>query len=351
MQPPHAPHCDLIMQLSTAVLIHRIVHKAGSFVITMPNAYHAGFNTGFNVAEAVNFGPANWLPYGTDIVRKYRAQRKPVTVSHDQMLHALVAAAPAVARARGVGGTGPRLSKFDGDVVGDRPGDGGTGDKAGDATAGDATAGDATASGAAGVCGGSTGPAADTASAGKADGVASLGDKPCACHSPCANGHGGAAPMEVDGQEGNVPCSAAAKQSAGTIDANGISPDATSGIAHVAAADGASTGAAVSTDATGTATDLKPGAVDVSAEGTDASASNTDVTAAPTAGGAVGSSKDAEAKAEFVARWTDGVDTRDVPVLGILFGVAEWVLRLEEEQQRWAVAEQFGVLQVCGWHA
>ena len=54
------------------VPVHRVKHYEGSFVITFPNAYHAGFNTGFNCAEAVNFGPPDWLPWGTDIAEKYR---------------------------------------------------------------------------------------------------------------------------------------------------------------------------------------------------------------------------------------------------------------------------------------
>ncbi|KAK9803401.1 hypothetical protein WJX72_006240 [[Myrmecia] bisecta] len=94
---------DLLYQLVTmlsplqlqarGVPVHRVVHREGSFVITFPNAYHAGFNTGFNCAEAVNFGPPDWIPYGTDIIEKYRKDGKATTLSYDALLIALVKAA------------------------------------------------------------------------------------------------------------------------------------------------------------------------------------------------------------------------------------------------------------------
>lgn len=81
------------------VPVHRLVHQEGSFVITFPNAYHSGFNTGFNCAEAVNFGPPDWLPHGTDIAEKYRRDGKAITLSHDALLVALVSTAEAVKQA------------------------------------------------------------------------------------------------------------------------------------------------------------------------------------------------------------------------------------------------------------
>ena len=120
---PSLPRLNCSVSLST-----RLVHRPGSFVVTFPNAYHAGFNAGFNCAEAVNFAPPDWIPYGADVVRKYRTQGKPLTISHDQLMITLVQAAPLVAAAAARrqardptagGGRGAELATDDG-LVGAR---------------------------------------------------------------------------------------------------------------------------------------------------------------------------------------------------------------------------------------
>ena len=56
--------------------MHRIDQHAGEFIITFPRAYHAGFNQGYNLAEAVNFAPPDWLEMGRKCVEHYSFMRR-----------------------------------------------------------------------------------------------------------------------------------------------------------------------------------------------------------------------------------------------------------------------------------
>ncbi|VUG17811.1 DEBR0S2_16864g1_1 [Brettanomyces bruxellensis] len=50
---------------------YSVNQEANEFVITFPMVYHAGFNCGFNVNEAVNFTMPYWLGYGEQAVCDY----------------------------------------------------------------------------------------------------------------------------------------------------------------------------------------------------------------------------------------------------------------------------------------
>jgi len=51
----------LLKQKIPDLIIHKIAQYPGEFIITSGGAYHAGFNWGFNIAEAVNFASSKWL--------------------------------------------------------------------------------------------------------------------------------------------------------------------------------------------------------------------------------------------------------------------------------------------------
>ena len=51
----------MCLSLCMCFQVVRTDQRAGEFVVTFPRAYHAGFNQGFNFAEAVNFSLADWV--------------------------------------------------------------------------------------------------------------------------------------------------------------------------------------------------------------------------------------------------------------------------------------------------
>lgn len=87
---------DLLHQLVTimnpnilmaeGVPVCRTDQHAGEFVVTFPRAYHAGFNQGYNFAEAVNFAPADWLKMGRECVNHYSALHRFCVFSHDELV-------------------------------------------------------------------------------------------------------------------------------------------------------------------------------------------------------------------------------------------------------------------------
>jgi histone demethylase JARID1 len=87
---------DLLFQLVTlltpeqlkkaGVRVYALDQRAGQFVITFPQAYHAGFNHGFNLNEAVNFAPKDWEPYGEAGVERLQQFRRQPCFSHDELL-------------------------------------------------------------------------------------------------------------------------------------------------------------------------------------------------------------------------------------------------------------------------
>ncbi|CAB3381139.1 Hypothetical predicted protein [Cloeon dipterum] len=73
--PEDSKICNAFLRHKTAVIspdvlqshgipVDSITQKAGEIMITFPYGYHAGFNQGFNCAEATNFASERWIEYG-----------------------------------------------------------------------------------------------------------------------------------------------------------------------------------------------------------------------------------------------------------------------------------------------
>ncbi|XP_046908239.2 lysine-specific demethylase 5B isoform X2 [Dermatophagoides farinae] len=78
--------CNPNLLMKLGVPIYRADQRAGEFVVTFPRSYHAGFNQGFNFAEAVNFATADWLPTGRLSIAHYSAFHRYPVFSHDELI-------------------------------------------------------------------------------------------------------------------------------------------------------------------------------------------------------------------------------------------------------------------------
>ncbi|UCS20788.1 uncharacterized protein HLK63_H00341 [Nakaseomyces glabratus] len=70
---------------------YKAVQHPNEYIVTFPKCYHAGFNTGYNINEAVNFTSESWLPYGLEAISDYQLTKKmPVFDMYELMVNILV---------------------------------------------------------------------------------------------------------------------------------------------------------------------------------------------------------------------------------------------------------------------
>lgn len=87
---------DLLHQLVTLISPSELAEKGipcvyadqgpNEFVVTFPRVYHAGFNSGFNFNEAVNFTMDSWLELGEKSIQDYRSIKKENVFDHCQLV-------------------------------------------------------------------------------------------------------------------------------------------------------------------------------------------------------------------------------------------------------------------------
>lgn len=93
---------DLLHQLVTLISPTKLVEKGipvvyadqgpNEFIVTYPRVYHAGFNSGFNFNEAVNFTMNSWLSFGERSVRDYKEIKKENVFDHFKLVENILTA-------------------------------------------------------------------------------------------------------------------------------------------------------------------------------------------------------------------------------------------------------------------
>ncbi|VDN13878.1 unnamed protein product [Dibothriocephalus latus] len=78
------------------VPIYRTDQHCGEFVVTFPRAYHAGFNQGFNFAEAVNICCPDWVRFQSPPTKHYASVKRQCVFSNDELLLTLAEVAAGI---------------------------------------------------------------------------------------------------------------------------------------------------------------------------------------------------------------------------------------------------------------
>ena len=60
--------------------MNKTLQMPGEYILTFPGSYHAGFSTGLNIGEAVNFVSKSWLKHGFECQDIYRKSREKIPV-------------------------------------------------------------------------------------------------------------------------------------------------------------------------------------------------------------------------------------------------------------------------------
>ena len=73
--------------------MRRAVQRPREFVISRASAYHSGFNSGYNIAEAVNFALPDWLKVA-EKAQSCKCTRDSVNINMTQFREALAETCP-----------------------------------------------------------------------------------------------------------------------------------------------------------------------------------------------------------------------------------------------------------------
>jgi len=65
---------DILTQ--NGITCYKAIQNPNEYIITFPKCYHSGFNSGYNLNEAVNFTADFWLPYGMSAIDDYKISKK-----------------------------------------------------------------------------------------------------------------------------------------------------------------------------------------------------------------------------------------------------------------------------------